>query len=219
MRYIRRGYTVVVCSVALIFSFVFGVIPALAQAGRSADQSSAYKPLDVSRYPAEIQQDYKVFSTSCSKCHTLVRGLRETKTPAKATFWVHKMQAMPAAHISDRQAGEIIRFINYYQTHPVATKTEENASGNAAPPADPAAIRAGKEYFKTAMCTMCHTTSTSNDPQLVSLANVGRDLTKAQILDTLHGAKTKQGMPALPASTSPADLDHLVAFLQSLKGQ
>ncbi|MHB8390833.1 MAG: c-type cytochrome [Acidobacteriaceae bacterium] len=75
------------------------------------------KPIDVSSYPANIQQGYKAFKYTCSECHTLDRALRTTQTPATAEHWVHVMQAKPAADFDDRQAEQIIDFINYYQSH------------------------------------------------------------------------------------------------------
>lgn len=86
-------------------------------------------------------------------------------------------------------------------------------------PTEKSAIHAGKQYFDAAMCTMCHTTSVSSDPRIVSLANVGSRLSRQQIMDTLHGGKVSLGMPAIPASTSSKDLDNLVTYLQSLKGK
>ena len=75
------------------------------------------KPIDVSSYPANVQQGYKVFKYTCSECHTLDRSLRTTQTPATAKYWVKLMQAKPAADFDDRQAEQIIDFINYYQSH------------------------------------------------------------------------------------------------------
>ena len=75
------------------------------------------KPIDVSSYPANVQQEYKVFKYACSECHTLDRSLRFTQTPATARHWVELMQAKPAADFNDKQATEIIDFINYYQSH------------------------------------------------------------------------------------------------------
>lgn len=87
------------------------------------------------------------------------------------------------------------------------------------PTAKLSAVAAGKAYFNSGTCTMCHTAGVSSDPKVVSLRNVGSQLSRKQILDTLHGGKVAQGMPAIPASTSSKDVDNLVAYLQSLKGQ
>ena len=88
-----------------------------AQYGGFFNGNKKDKPIDVSSYPANIQQGYKTFKYTCSECHTLDRSLRVTQTPAMAKYWVQLMQAKPAADFNDRQATEIIDFINYYQSH------------------------------------------------------------------------------------------------------
>ncbi len=88
-----------------------------AQFGGFFNGNKKDKPIDVSSYPANVQQGYKVFKYACSECHTLDRSLRTTQTPATAKYWVKLMQAKPAADFDDRQAEQIIDFINYYQSH------------------------------------------------------------------------------------------------------
>lgn len=98
--------------------FVAGLLgTAHAQYGGFFTGNKKDKPIDVSSYPANVQQGYKAFKYTCSECHTLDRALRTTQTPSTAEHWVHVMQAKPAADFGDRQAREIIDFINYYQSH------------------------------------------------------------------------------------------------------
>ena len=75
-------------------------------------------PIDVSSYPANIQRAYKTFKSTCSECHTLNRSFGETDTPDTAKHWVNLMQDKPAADFNDRQAEQIIEFLNYYHAHP-----------------------------------------------------------------------------------------------------
>ena len=76
------------------------------------------KPIDVSSYPANIQQGYEIFKHTCSECHTLDRALRLTGTPYTAKRWVYVMQAKPAADFNNTQAKQIIEFLDYYHAHP-----------------------------------------------------------------------------------------------------
>ena len=91
---------------------------AYAQYGGTWTGNQKDKPIDVSSYPANIQQGYKTFRHTCSQCHPLARALRYTQTPTTAEHWVSVMQAKPAADFNDRQAKQIIEFINYYNAHP-----------------------------------------------------------------------------------------------------
>ena len=102
---------------------VFGLLgTAHAQFGGFFKGNVKDKPIDVSSYPPNVQQEYKVFKNTCSECHTLDRGLRTTQTPIMSEYWVLQMQSMPASDFNDRQAKEIIDFINYYQAHPPKEK-------------------------------------------------------------------------------------------------
>lgn len=179
-------------------------------------------PINVSSYPANVQQEYKAFQHTCSECHTLDRGLRVTQTPAMAKYWVLQMQAMPAADFNGKQATGIIDFINYHQSHlPQGQQPEASSSVTTETPAPTAAAAAlaGKQYFDSAPCVLCHTTGISNSPKIISLAGVGEKLSREQMVKVLHGGKASLGMPAIPASTTSKDLDNLIAYLQSLKGK
>lgn len=118
--------------------------------------------------------------------------------------------------VTDDGSGSIWRVSYNGKTNQAPVNAGTSAATTAAPEQSP--IAAGKQYFNSAMCTMCHTVSPANNGKKVSLANVGSRLSRQQILDTLHGAKVSQGMPAIAPSTSSQDLDNLVAYLQSLKG-
>ncbi len=190
-----------------------------AQFGGFFNGNKRDKPIDVSSYPANIQQGYRVFKNKCLECHTLNRGLRVTQTSAMAKYWVLQMQAMPAADFNDRQAMEIVDFIDYYQSHLPNGNQTKTSSGMTTAPIDKVDVHAGKDLFSSMMCTLCHTTDVSNDPRIVSLAGVGSSLSREQILDILSGGKGSLGMPALPTSTSQNDLHNLLAYLQSLQKQ
>ncbi len=192
---------------------------AQAQFGGIFSGNESDKPIKVSSYPANVQQEYKVFQNKCSECHTTAKALQHVQTPDLARFWVLQMQAMPAADFSDKQATEIIDFINNDQSHQPKKQPSETGSGMVTTPTDKAAVLAGKDFFNVQMCGVCHSTGVSNDPTLVPLANTGHTLSREKLIGVLHGDEVSFGMPALPASTSLNDLNNLVAYLQSLQGQ
>ena len=100
----------------LLMACFFGTAYA-SQYGGTLTGNQKDKPIDVSSYPMHIQQGYKTFKHTCSECHPLARALRYTNTPATAKHWVAVMQGKPAADFNDRQAKQIIEFINYYNAH------------------------------------------------------------------------------------------------------
>jgi mono/diheme cytochrome c family protein len=72
--------------------------------------------LDVSGSPAEMQQAYKLFSTKCSKCHTLARPLNTMMSRAEWERYVKRMMHKPNSGINDKQGKDIFEFLVYDQT-------------------------------------------------------------------------------------------------------
>ncbi len=95
---------------------------ALSRAGAQAlglllPQDRGPRELDVSAYPPEIREGYRVFAHKCSKCHTLARPLNTTM---RADFWaryVGEMMQRPASNIGETDARAIYAFLAYDQTH------------------------------------------------------------------------------------------------------
>ena len=96
--------------------------------------------IDVSQYPADIQEDYKIFARRCSQCHSLARPLNsqflqltvdEQKTAqgnesdlfkdkkiweisdSVWTDYVKKMQSKPGAIIRASEFDKIVAFLVY----------------------------------------------------------------------------------------------------------
>lgn len=71
--------------------------------------------IDVSKYPAEQQKAYKVFSEKCSKCHTIARPINTTMTREEWERYVKRMMHKPNSGISNSQGKEIFDFLAYDQ--------------------------------------------------------------------------------------------------------
>jgi len=72
--------------------------------------------LDVSAYPAAQQANYKLFTSKCSKCHTIARPLNTLMTKAEWERYVKRMMHKPNSGISDSQGKQIFDFMVYDQT-------------------------------------------------------------------------------------------------------
>ena len=72
--------------------------------------------IDVGAYPAAQQAAYKVFSTKCSKCHTIARPLNTMMKPDEWNRYVKRMMHKPNSGISDSQGKQIFEFVVYDQT-------------------------------------------------------------------------------------------------------
>ena len=79
-------------------------------------QDSGPKTIDVSAYPAEQQAAYKVFTTKCSKCHTIARPMNTMMTRDEWERYVKRMMHKPNSGISDAQGKQIFDFLIFDQT-------------------------------------------------------------------------------------------------------
>ena len=72
--------------------------------------------IDVSKYPREQQDNYKVFERKCQRCHTLARTIN---APYAVNDWepdVEKMMKKPRSGIDAASAKKIIEFLKYDST-------------------------------------------------------------------------------------------------------
>ena len=89
--------------------------------------------IDVSKYPKEQQESYKVFSEKCSKCHTLARPINsDYALPAEWTAYVDKMRHKKRSGI-DADSQKIITDFLIYDSSVrkkdiIARKLKEKAS-------------------------------------------------------------------------------------------
>ena len=72
--------------------------------------------IDVSAYPAPQQAAYKVFTTKCSKCHTIARPMNTMMKRDEWERYVKRMMHKPNSGISDAQGKTIFEFLVYDQT-------------------------------------------------------------------------------------------------------
>ncbi|NNN05748.1 MAG: hypothetical protein HKL90_07590 [Elusimicrobia bacterium] len=70
--------------------------------------------IDVSKYPKDQQENYKVFSEKCSRCHTLARPINTSvAAPEDWKATVEKMRRKPRSGISDDAQKQIADFLIY----------------------------------------------------------------------------------------------------------
>src|SRR5438034_8543155 len=106
--------------------------------GLRAQQTGA---LDVSHYPDEVQKQYKLFATKCSRCHDLSRALTAKYTgEAQWRDLVDRMSRKPGASISRADQAQVTAFLVYHQEAQTSGKprTTATSTGGANGPAGPA---------------------------------------------------------------------------------
>jgi hypothetical protein len=72
--------------------------------------------IDISGYPKEMQADYKLFASKCSKCHTIARPINTMMKRDEWERYVKRMMHKPNSGINDAQGKQIFDFLVYDQT-------------------------------------------------------------------------------------------------------
>ena len=73
--------------------------------------------IDVTAYPAKMQEAYKRFTNKCSRCHTVARPINSTFTPEEWRKYVYKMMRKPGSGLNPKTAEQIIEFLIYDAQH------------------------------------------------------------------------------------------------------
>ena len=69
--------------------------------------------IDVSAYPPEMQENYKLFEQKCSRCHTLARPINSEFTGEAWRKYVYKMMRKAGSGLTPKTAEPIIKFLIY----------------------------------------------------------------------------------------------------------
>ena len=69
--------------------------------------------INVSTYPPEMQENYKLFEQKCSRCHTLARPINSEFTGEAWRKYVYKMMRKPGSGLTPKTAEPIIKFLIY----------------------------------------------------------------------------------------------------------
>jgi len=90
--------------------------------------------INVSQYPKEQQENYKVFAEKCSKCHTLARPINSNYAlPEEWTAYVDKMRHKKRSGIDDDSQKIITDFLIYDSSvrkkDIIAQKLKDKAAG------------------------------------------------------------------------------------------
>jgi len=100
------------------FVIWFGGVALIAGSACGAAQSNASTvelPSDIGELPKELEDDYRVFASNCSKCHGLERPLNAPVTDHKHwERYVAKMMRTPSSGISAAEAPAILAFLFWY---------------------------------------------------------------------------------------------------------
>jgi hypothetical protein len=107
---------------ALTASLTLLVGPTRAEDKKDFAADKGPDKVNVSTYPAEVQEDYRMFAAKCSKCHTLARPINTDLTVDAWKMYVKRMSNKPDSGISQDQGKQIYSFLKFYQGEKDAKK-------------------------------------------------------------------------------------------------
>jgi mono/diheme cytochrome c family protein len=104
-----RMMTLTACSIPLL------LLAQTNSSGVNLPQDKGPDKIDVSAYPAPMQAAYKLFTSKCSKCHTIARPMNTAMPVDDWSRYVKRMMHKPNSGISDSQGKQIFEFLSYDQ--------------------------------------------------------------------------------------------------------
>ena len=178
------------------------------------DQNAAAPKVDVSGYPPEIQRDYRLFKRKCSECHSTANSLKLSMSPEQWKYWVGQMAAMPSSNINNKDATDILAFLNYDEAH---RKAAAKATPAKAPAENQDSVARGRQFYLAQNCNLCHSIGGKAGSIAPPLDNVGNTQTREQLVERMQGRRAGTIMPPLPKGTTDQQINDLVDFLLTLK--
>ncbi len=180
---------------------------AVAQFGTRYEETK----IDVSSYPAEIQNGYRVFANKCSACHDLSSSLKQSRSPEAWAAEVHRMQAMASSHINDREADQIVKFLSYDETHRKAAARQPAGVSPGGPPEV-----AGKQLFESYGCSSCHSVAGVGNTSS-PLDGIASKRTAEELRKSIVSPPSTSTMPSMDIPDK--DLTNLLAYLSTLQSR
>ena len=103
----------VLITVGLIALVIIGLLGMPKSVHKTFPADTGPNFIDVSSYPVEMQQHYKLFESKCSRCHTLARPINSKLVGEEWRKYVHKMMQKPGSGLIPKTANKIVAFLIY----------------------------------------------------------------------------------------------------------
>jgi len=81
---------------------------------KTFEADSGPAAIDVSEYPDEMQQLYKLYAKKCSKCHTLARSVNSEYRGEEWDRYITRMSRKPDSGISPKTGEKIRSFLMFH---------------------------------------------------------------------------------------------------------
>ena len=97
----------------LLALIAFAVLNISRSAPRTFASDKGPNFIDVSNYPAKMQEYYQIFAQKCSRCHTLARPINSNFIGDDWPKYVRRMMRKPGSGLTPKTAEQVTEFLIY----------------------------------------------------------------------------------------------------------
>lgn len=166
--------------------------------------------VDISNYPIEAKEGYKVFSQKCVKCHSAARPLN---APYSGEAWkttVYRMMRKQGSFVTQKEADKIYAFLVQYSSSrkPVQAVETKGLSSS----------EAGKKVYQQRGCAACHIVAGVGGKVGPDLTLIGKNRDSAFLFKWLKNPQAVKPATIMPnLNLTDKEIKPLVEYLTSLK--
>lgn len=192
---------------AAIISISFAIIKT-----NTGNAQSDIPVVDISNYPQEAKEGYKIFSQKCVKCHSPAKPLN---APYSGEAWktaVYRMMRKEGSQINQKEAEKVYAFLVQYSSTKKPVQTAAVKTKGLSP------IEAGKKIYEARGCAVCHAISGVGGkvgPELTTIGKIRDANFLHKWLKNPQAVKPATIMPNL--GLTEKELKPLVEYLTSLR--
>lgn len=168
--------------------------------------------VDISNYPQEAKEGYKIFSQKCVKCHSPAKPLN---APYSGEAWktaVYRMMRKEGSQINQKEAEKVYAFLVQYSSTKKPVQTAAVKTKGLSP------IEAGKKVYEARGCAVCHAISGVGGkagPELTTIGKIRDTNFLHKWLKNPQAVKPETIMPNL--GLTDKEIKPLVEYLSSLR--
>lgn len=167
--------------------------------------------VDISNYPQDTKEGYKIFSLKCTKCHSLARPLN---APYSGEAWkttVYRMMRKKGSFITQREADKIYAFLVQYSSTRKPSQPAVETKGQSQ-------TEAGKNIYLQKSCDGCHTIAGVGGKVGPELTLIGRTRDAKFLYKWIKNPQAVKPAAIMPnLGLTDKELKPLVEYLTGLK--
>lgn len=166
--------------------------------------------VDISNYPNEAKEGYKIFSYKCVKCHSAAKPLNAPYTGEAWKTTVYRMMRKEGSFLTQKEADKVYAFLVQYSSSRKPIQAVETKGLSP--------INAGKKIYQERGCAACHVISGAGGKVGPDLTTIGKTMDSEFLYKWLKNPQAVKPATIMPnLNLTDKELKPLVKYLTSLK--